>query len=112
MAKELGFVKHLTNLFLLEHSAEIPELWIQSEEEYRLYSELKRAVNSTTINDEDNNLAFKFNDCMLSFDDGSISISRGKKTFAQYDITDFSKSPNAVFRRMQKDMSMSTPTEL
>ena len=35
--KELGFVKCFTNLFLLEHSADVPELLIRTEEEYRLY---------------------------------------------------------------------------
>ena len=103
-AKEIGFVSYLTNLFLLEHSTEIPELWIRTEEEYRLYSELKRSVNSTSINDEDHNLAFQFNDFMLSFNEGKILVSKDKKIIARYDITDFSRSPNAVFRRMQKDM--------
>ena len=103
-AKEIGFVSYLTNLFLLEHSTEIPELWIRSEEEYRLYSELKRTINSTSINDEDHNLAFKFNDFMLSFNEGMISVSRGKKIFAQYAISDFVRSPNAVFRRIRKNM--------
>lgn len=104
-AKEMRFVKYLTNLFLLEHSAEMPELWIRSEEEYRLYSELKRAVNDTTINEEDNNLDFAFGEFLLSFDDGKISVSKEKHIFVQYEISDFSRSPNAVFRQMQKEFS-------
>lgn len=103
-AKEMRFVKYLTNLFLLEHSSEMPELWIGSEEEFRLYSELKRAVNDTSINDDDSNLGFNFGEFMLSFDDGKISVSKGKQTFAQYDITDFSRSPNAVFRQIKKEL--------
>jgi hypothetical protein len=105
--KEMGFAKYFTNLFLLEHSAEMPELWIRSEEEYRLYSELKRAVNDTTINDEDNTLGFAFDNCAISFDDGMICVARGKQVFAKYDLSDFSRSPNAVFRRMQKEIRMS-----
>ena len=104
--KELGFVKCFTNLFLLEHSADVPELLIRTEEEYRLYAELKRAISDTTINDEDNNLGFVFGDFMLSFDDGKISVSKDKSVFAQYEISDFSRSPNAVFRQMQKDMAI------
>ena len=104
-AKELGFIKSFTNLFLLEHSAEMPELWIRSEEEYRLYSELKRAINDTTINDEDNNLGFNFGTFTLMFEDGQILVSKDKQIFAQYAISDFSRSPNAVFRQMQKDFS-------
>ena len=65
---------------------------------------MKRAIGDTTINDEDNNLGFTFGTFMLSFDEGMISISRGDRTFAQYEIADFSRSPNAVFRQIQKDM--------
>ena len=104
--KELGFVKCFTNLFLLEHSADVPELLIRTEEEYRLYAELERAISDTAINDEDNNLGFAFGDFMLSFDDGKISVSKDKSVFAQYEISDFSRSPNAVFRQMQKDMAI------
>lgn len=104
-AKELGFIKSFTNLFLLEHSGDVPELWIRSEEEYRLYSELKRAINDTTINDEDNNLGFNFGNFMLMFEDGQILVSKGKQIFAQYTISNFLRSPNAVFRQMQKELS-------
>ena len=76
-----------------------------------MYSERKRTINSTSINDEDHNLAFKFNGFMLSFDEGMISVSREKKIFAQYAISDFARSPNAVFRRMRKDMALQAAAE-
>lgn len=96
---------YFTNLFLLEHSSETPELWIKSEEGYRLYSELKRAINDTTINDEENALGFSFDGFAVGFVDGKISVSKGTKIFAQYEIADFSRSPNAVFRRLQKELA-------
>ena len=58
-AKETGFVRDFTNLFLLEHSIRTPELWLRTEEEYRLCSALKRAVWGDTINEPDNGLAFE-----------------------------------------------------
>lgn len=82
-AKEMRIVRGFTNLFLLEHSAEMPELWIRSEEEYRLYSELKRAVNDTSINDEDNSLGFYFGKFTLTFDDGQILISKDGHIFTK-----------------------------
>ena len=103
VAKEMSFVRSFTNRFLIEHSAEMPELWIRSEEEYRLYSELKRAVNATTINDTDNNLGFNFGNFTLVFEDGDILISKGKQIVAKYAISDFSRRPNAVFRQIQKE---------
>lgn len=104
-AKEMRFVRSFTNLFLLEHSAEMPELWIRSEEEYRLYSELKRAINDTTINDRENRLGFDFGGFTLVFEDGQILASKGKQIFAKYAISDFSRRPNAVFQQMRKDLS-------
>ena len=44
--KEFALVSRFTNLFLLEHSTEYPELFLRSEEEYRLYSELKRMAKN------------------------------------------------------------------
>ena len=105
VAKEMGFVRSFTNLFLLEHSAEMPELWIRAEEEYRLYSELKRAVNDTTINDTDNNLGFNFGNFTLVFENGNILVSKDKRIFAKYAISDFSRRPNAVFRQIQKEFA-------
>lgn len=105
VAKEMSFVRSFTNRFLLEHSAEMPELWIRSKEEYRLYLELKRAVNDTTINDVDNNLGFTFGDFTLLFEDGNILISKGKRIFAKYGISDFSRHPNAIFRQIQKELA-------
>ena len=101
----MRFVSFLTNLFLLEHSAETPELWIRSEEEYRLYSELKRAINDTTINDRENRLGFDFGGFTLVFEDGQIWISKGKQIFAKYAISDFSRRPNAVFQQIRKEFS-------
>ena len=109
-AKERAYTTSFTNLFLLEHSAEMPELWLRSEEEYRLYTELKRAINDTTINDEENNLGFTFGDFLVTFDDGKIAISKGANILAQHEIADFSRSPNAVFRLIQKDLNCMSQT--
>lgn len=102
--KELGFVRYFTNLFLLKHSTEVPELWIKSEEEYRLYYELKRSLTNIAINDEDDSLGFSFDGFNLYFDNGKILVSKDGRVCSQYDMDEFSKRPNAVFRLMRKDM--------
>ena len=104
IAKEMSFVRYFTNLFLLEHSTEMPELWIKTEEEYRFYSELKRAVTDANINDGEHNLGFILKDYYIDFNDGMICVSKDKHIFAKYNLVDFSRSPNAIFRRMQKDL--------
>ena len=65
-----GLCKDFTNLFLLEHSVQTPELWLRTEEEYRLCSALKRAVWGDTINEPDNGLAFEFRGFTVSFAEG------------------------------------------
>lgn len=103
--KEMGFVTKKTNLFLLEHSAEVPELWIETGEQYRLYTELRRAVNSIEINDSD--VGFSFNDATVLFDDGDIFVHKNGKLCAKYEVKDFNRHPNAVFRQIQKEVSIS-----
>jgi hypothetical protein len=92
-------------MFLLEHSSDAPELGIRSEAEYRLFSELKRALNSTEINDDGTDIGFIFGDATIVFEGGKIHVYRGKKVSAEYEIQDFNRSPNAVFRDMQKQLS-------
>jgi len=93
-----------TNLFLLTHCSESHELRLRSEEEYRLYAELKRAVNCLTINDDGNDLGFIHNDSMIVFSNGSINIYKDNKHTAQFKINDFSRTPNAVFRRIKREL--------
>jgi hypothetical protein len=102
--KESGNIRYYTNLFLLTHSSEVPELLLRTEEEYRLYSELKRAMSSMTINDKDSNLGFIYNDSTVLFDDGSIDVYRDKRPVAKYSVEEFSRSPNAVFRRIKNSL--------
>lgn len=102
VAKEMSFVRHFTNMFLLEHSAEVPELWIHSEAEYRLYSELKRAVNDTAINDSENTLGFSVGEYSINFESGAILLSKKRAIVGKYEITDYVKSPRSILHRIQR----------
>ena len=105
--KEMGpkQERKYTTLFLLEHSEIVPELWIRSEEEYRFYSELKRAVHNTEINDETANVGFMYNGQIISFHNDKIVIIVNKKIVAEYSVKSFMKSPSTVLRRIQQDLS-------
>ena len=102
--KELGFVKLFTNRFLLEHSSEVPELKLRSEEEYRLYYELKRALNNTEINDSDKVICFHYDHADIAFEDGNINVYKNNKLIERETVESFSRSPNAVFRLLQKSI--------
>ena len=86
-AKETGFVRDFTNLFLLEHSVQTPELWLRTEEEYRLCSALKRAVWGDTINEPE----------------GKIFVSDEGRAFARYEISHFLQDPGAVVRGIRRE---------
>ncbi|MBR4909643.1 MAG: restriction endonuclease-like protein [Acidaminococcaceae bacterium] len=103
--KEFGFIKFFTNQFLLEHSAEIPELKLRSEEEYRLFFELKRALNNTEINDSDSDIRFHYNDSIVAFEEGNINVYKNGKLVEQKSVESFSRSPNTVFRLLQKSIA-------
>ena len=96
--------RQFTNMFLLEHSSEAPELSIRTEAEYRLFSELKRALNNTEINDDGNDVGFVFEGATIIFEEGKIHVYRNKKICDEFDIRDFSHTPNAVFRNIQKSL--------
>lgn len=100
--KEISGINFFTNLFLLEHSSETPELKIGSEAEYRLYSELKRILNNTEINTHDEGIGFTFGESQIVFDEGNIKLFRDGRPVGEYAIADFSKHPNAVFQRIRE----------
>ncbi len=107
LQKEIGIRKPLfTNIFLLEHSFQVPELTLRTEEEYRLYSELKRSLDSTTINEEDAEHGFLFGKNLIIFEFGKIHVYRDNRLFREYDIKEFSRKPNTVFRRIQTEIGV------
>ncbi len=102
--REHSMGRQFTNMFLLEHSAEAPELGIRNETEFRLFNELKRALNSTEINDSGSDIGFTINNSTIIFEDGKIHIYHDKAIRAEYEIKEFSRTPNAVFRRIQNSL--------
>ena len=105
MPKEIPFAHLFTNLFLLEHSAETPELTLRSEQEFRFYSELKRALHHAEINDESAETGFLFDDAMIVFENGKINVYQDKRITASYSVDDFSRKPGAVFRNLHNSIS-------
>ena len=104
LPKEQGFVYEYTNMFLLENSEFVPELKLDSEEEYRLYTELKHRVNDVRIEGEETSSGFTVNNAAIRFDNGMIIVNKNGIDFTRYAIQAFLKTPNAVFRRIQKDI--------
>lgn len=102
-ARESCFVKGLTSRFQLEHSAETPELWLRSQEEYRLCLNLRQALADTSINEADNDLGFAFRDFAVRFEGGKILVSDKGWVFAQYETADFLQNAEGVFRKLYRE---------
>ena len=77
---------------------------MRSEEEYRLYSELRRMARNTEIDGENNTIGFKLNDSTIIFENDMIIVYHNSKICGRYEIREFIRRPNAVFRRMQKHL--------
>ncbi len=100
-AKEIREFPFLTNLFLLQHCSSLPDLHIRSEEEYRLYTELKRIANDSSVNDEENNNAYRINDKTIVIDNGGILVWNEKKLVDRFELADFSRRPSEMFRMIK-----------
>ena len=96
-----GKFREFTNLFLLQNAEFVPELLLTTEEEYRLYMELKRA-SGKALTDNTAETGFTLNGLNVLFADDQICFYQGGKELGRYQLTDFSRRPNATFRRMQK----------
>ena len=93
-----------TNLFLLEHSSQVPELFLQTEEEYRFYMELKHRTKAEVINDEASNSGFTFGDYSVLFDNGEILLFEQERIRKKVSINDFARKPGTVFRNLTDNL--------
>ena len=97
VAKEVRDVPFFTNMFLLQHCSEVPNLRIKTAEEYRLYTELKRLSQDSAVNDEENTNGFMYNDKMIVLENGNIQVIASDRIMEQVTLESFSRKPSAVF---------------
>ncbi len=105
-AKEKGFVSILTSLELLRGSREVPQLWTQSPQEFRLYDALLDALESPLVEKDPEKLTFSFEGCRVEFGEGQILITRRGRSLGQYEIAEFQALPYTVLQRMLRDIMM------
>jgi hypothetical protein len=98
--REEGFISGFTNLFLLEHSQFIRELLLGSEEEYRLYTELKRRTNQELQGEDTSENGFTIGDMKVLIEDDSIIVNRSGHSMAYCDIGEFRTRPSREFRKL------------
>ena len=106
LVKERGLYRcAYTNEFLFRYAETISELFLQSPEEYRFLTELKRYVNdASVINEDDRPIGFAFGNHKVLFQDGEIKMIQNGRMIAQCKVNDFIHRPNAMFRDMMMTM--------
>ena len=91
-----------TNYFLLSNSSSYSELLLKSEADYRFFTELKRRTDEAVIKQSDESTAFEFGAVKVLFNRSNIRVYVGNKQVTECAVREFSKYPNATFRRLQK----------
>lgn len=99
-SKEIGFEFFLTNAFLVEHAKEVPELFIRSAEEYRLYRELSRAVDDWVVTRDERDVRFRHGDLVIFLEEESILVLKSGRLIRKYAVKEFMSRPNRIIRDM------------
>lgn len=102
VAKEIRDFPFLTNMFLLQHCSDVPDLHISSEEEYRLYTELRRLANDASINETDAEAGFKYNDRNVMMENGNILVAKDGTIVDRISIETFMRKPRESLKMFLK----------
>lgn len=102
VAKEVRDFPFFTNMFLLQHCPDVPDLHISSEEEYRLYIEVRRLANDASVNETDAEPGFKYDDKTIIMENGDIIVLKDGTKIEQISIETFMRKPRESMRVIAK----------
>lgn len=102
VAKEVRDFPFFTNMFLLQHCPDVPDLHISSEEEYRLYIEVRRLANDASVNETDAEPGFKYDDKTIIMENGDIVVPKDGTKIEQISIETFMRKPRESMRVIAK----------
>lgn len=100
--REGAQVALFTNRFLLLHSTEVPDLLIRSEEEFRLYYELKRLAGGSLEENPRRPLCCRFGSCLLDYEKGEVRIIRNGRICRTYPAEKIIRRPYAYFGEIKR----------
>ena len=102
VAKEVRDFPFFTNMFLLQHCPDVPDLHISSEEEYRLYIEVRRLADDASVNETDAEPGFKYDDKTIIMENGDIVVLKDGTKIEQISIETFMRKPRESMRVIAK----------
>ena len=91
-----------TNYFLLSGSSTYSELMLRTEADYRFFTELKRRTDRVIIEGSEDETAFEVGDARILFREDGIYVFSADKIIGSCTLQEFTRHPNATFRRLQK----------
>lgn len=98
VAKEVRDFPFFTNVFLLQHCPDVPDLQISSEAEYRLYTEVRRLAHDASVNETDAEPGFKYDDKTIIMENGDITVLKDGAKIEQLSIETFMRKPRESMR--------------
>ena len=104
VAKEVRGFPFFTNMFLLQHCLEVPDLKIKTAEEYRLYTELKRLSQNVTLNDEENVNGFQYNGKNIILKNGEIQVVDLGQVIEHVTVDMFVRNPSTAFNQLKQKL--------
>lgn len=105
--REGAQVALFTNLFLLLHSREVPDLRIASEEEFRLYYELKRLAGESLSEEPGKSLCYRYQGCLLDYEDGQVRVMRDGRIVYTASAEQVVRHPYESFAYIRRMMASS-----
>lgn len=108
--RESARIADYTNLFLLQHADEMPDLKIRSEEEYRLYYELRRLSKGALTNDPEKPLCFRHGKFLMDYEDSNIRILYDGKIRDLIPAEQFIRHPYWYFKKLMQYLQVAQDT--
>ncbi len=97
-AKEISFNRGYTNLFLLLHSRETPELFIASHREYVIYEKLRALSESPVINDTGSVQIIRFGNVAVVAKSGDFLLCTDGIVRKAVRLEDYLRTPMSVVK--------------
>lgn len=96
LPKERGFVHLRTTLFQLHNSREIPELTLESPEQFRLYGRLRSLTEKDWWKPGN---SFRWGACRVRLRRGEVIVSRGGQRVSAFSAAEYRLRPGENFLR-------------
>ena len=100
ISKEMPFTHMLTTEFLLQNSRQVPELFLENEQEYRLFQGLRRLLARRRVR----TVGFAFGDGAVVLKRGEVFVQRGEALRPTFLRQDFLEFPYTVLKGIQSEL--------